>query len=148
MLDFMDFRPAQICDLPELSHLVEQLGYSSTSIKDLFDLYSGNQSMGLWVAAEKEQVVGCLAFSVLNQFHGGLLFRIVSLIVDASYRRKGVGRFLMDHAEREAGERGCVAIELTSALHRKKDGSHAFYRSLGYLDSDECGKCYFRKALG
>ncbi len=144
----MDFRSAQIRDLPELSRLVEQLGYSSVSVKDLFYLYSKESSMGLWVAVQNEQVVGCLAFHVFHQFHGGRLLRVGSLIVDGSFRRQGVGRFLMEQAEKEAGERGCEAIELTSALHRQKSGSHEFYRSLGYIDSGKCGKCYFRKALG
>ncbi len=143
----MDLRPAQSCDLPALSSLVEQLGYSPTSIKDLFALYSKGPSMGLWVATHEGKVVGCLAFHVLKQFHGGNLFRIVSLIVDAAYRRRGVGRLLIELAEKEAREKGCEAVELTSALRRKPDGSHEFYRQLGYLDSGACGKCYFRKAL-
>ena len=142
----MECRPALPSDLSSLARLMEQLGYPDCDLKNLFDLYSSDPSMGIWVAADGK-VMGCLAFHVLRQFHGPSLFRIVSLAVEASFRRRGVGRFLLERAEREAKERGCEAVELTSALRRSQDGSHEFYRKLGYLDSGECGKCYFRKAL-
>jgi len=141
----MDIRTAQSTDLSDLQKLVQQLGYSAESLKDLFALYSTEPSMGLWIAEEKEKVAGCLAFHVLRQFHDGALFRVVSLVVDSSFRRKGVGRSLMERAEKEARERGCEAVELTSSLWR--DGSHEFYRRLGYLDSGDCGRRYFRKTF-
>jgi GNAT superfamily N-acetyltransferase len=55
---------------------------------------------------------------------------IGGLVVDESYRRRGVGRLLMEQAERWAREKGCGAICLRSNVVRKD--AHAFYERIGY----------------
>ncbi|GAA4495327.1 hypothetical protein GCM10023191_035880 [Actinoallomurus oryzae] len=45
-------------------------------------------------------------------------------------------------AERPAGDLGCVRMEVTGGRHR--DGSHPFYRHLGYEDSGDRGVRYLK----
>ncbi len=54
------------------------------------------------------------------------------IYVDERFRRRGVGRALMSHAERLACERGCVRIHLTT--DRWNEGARAFYGALGYSE--------------
>jgi len=40
----------------------------------------------------------------------------------------------------------CI-IDLTSGLRRKKDGTHEFYKSLGYQNKGYMAKLYLRKEI-
>ena len=67
---------------------------------------------------------------------------VPDLIVTESSRGTGVGRALLEHAERRAIERGCWEITLESAHFRHE--AHRFYEAFGMRDA---GK-FFRKLLG
>lgn len=64
--------------------------------------------------------------------HEGRWGRIVALVVSSASRWLGIGRQLIEAAEKAASELGCVAMEVTSA--RGRADSHPFYRTLGYRD--------------
>lgn len=70
------------------------------------------------------------------------VMRVTALVVGRSARRRGLGRLLMEHAERMAVAQGCEFVELTSAADRAD--AHAFYRSIGY----EANSLRFRKSPG
>lgn len=55
---------------------------------------------------------------------------ITGLVVDRGARRAGVGRALVDAAERWAAERGADRIRVRSNVVR--DDAHAFYPAIGY----------------
>jgi ribosomal protein S18 acetylase RimI-like enzyme len=67
--------------------------------------------------------------------------RVTALVVDRRARRRGVGKLLMERAERVGVAAGCEFAELTSAMDRTE--AHAFYRSIGY----EPNSLRFRKPL-
>lgn len=67
---------------------------------------------------------------------------IPDLIVGEDARRKGVGRALLEEAERRARERGCHRLQLESGYRRAE--AHHMYRQFQMRDD---GK-YFVKALG
>jgi GNAT superfamily N-acetyltransferase len=52
------------------------------------------------------------------------------LIVDARCRSTGIGRALVNAAERMFAEAGCGMVEVTSNIRRTD--AHAFYQHLGY----------------
>lgn len=52
--------------------------------------------------------------------------------MSAAHRGLGIGGRLVEAAENAARERGCVAMEVTSARSRAE--SQPFYRSRGYQD--------------
>lgn len=64
---------------------------------------------------------------------------IPDLIVTEGARRKGVGRALLDEAERRAREHGCHALTLESGYQRAE--AHHMYRRFGMRDS---GKQFFK----
>jgi GNAT superfamily N-acetyltransferase len=53
-----------------------------------------------------------------------------SLIVDAPYRREGVGRTLIDGVRRAAQDAGCCRLELLSSKELIR--AHAFYQAVGF----------------
>ena len=67
--------------------------------------------------------------------------RVTALVVDRRARRRGVGKLLMEHAERMGSAAGCEFVELTSAIDRTE--AHAFYRNIGYNSNS----LRFRKPL-
>ncbi len=53
------------------------------------------------------------------------------LVVHEEARRQGVGRFMMEHAEKLAEREGCKGTWLVSGFGREEQ-AHRFYEELGY----------------
>jgi len=71
-----------------------------------------------------------------------LFARISALVVDAGVRERGVGRLLMEAAERTAKDQGVSFLEVTAGHHRP-DARHLF-ESVGY---DAGVAAYLRKRV-
>lgn len=128
-------RIPQLGDVPALASLFSQLGYPTDEYHVLANLikYQSLSQQKAWVAEESGQVIGCIAVSLIHYFHRpGTFLRIITLVIDQSYRGKGIGRLLINQAETYAKNMGCSHIELTSGSQRIN--AHAFYKALGYLD--------------
>lgn len=85
--------------------------------------------------AETELVVGTYQIHFLKglAFRGRPRVELESVHVCASRQGAGIGRFMMAHAEDLARAAGACLIQLTS--NREREGSHAFYRRLGFDQS-------------
>lgn len=57
--------------------------------------------------------------------------QVLALIVDKSCRGKGVGKLMMEFAERHAASQGLPRVYLHSQV--KREGAHRFYEGLGYI---------------
>lgn len=82
-----------------------------------------------WVAETSGRVVGT-AMVGYDGHRGWVNY----LAVDPTQRRQGIGRALMEHAERCLLARGCAKLNL-----QLRDGNHqalAFYQRLGYVRDD------------
>lgn len=77
--------------------------------------------------------VACLHVTTFLHLPGAGRGRLTALVVDSAYRGSGIGGRLLRAAETAAEERGCIAVELTSAAHRT--AAHRFYVAAGYKDS-------------
>ena len=95
------------------------------------------------VADVDGEVLGFIALHAVPRFeHGDRFVRIVALVVDSGVRERGIGRLLMDEAERFGREAGAAFVEVTAGHHRP-DARH-LYESLGY---DANVTAYLRKRL-
>ena len=72
-------------------------------------------------------------------------FHIEGLIVDKNNRGLGIGKQLMYFVEDIARKFSPSIVDLTSGLRRAKDGSHEFYKNLGYQNNGPMAKLYLRK---
>ena len=98
----------------------------------------GIESCGLFVAHAEGEILGFVQVSI----HATLPFPILvprrvalveNLAVREGFRRAGIGRALMDRAQRWAEEKGADDIELT--VYEFNQVAILFYQSLGYSTS-------------
>lgn len=95
------------------------------------------------VADVEGDILGFIALHALPRFeHTDRVIRIMALVVEAGVRDRGVGRLLMEEAERIGVELGAAFAEVTAGHHRA-DARH-LYESLGY---DASVAAYLRKRL-
>lgn len=147
MQQTIQIRPAVSGDVPEICPLLQQLGYHMPPEALLEKLSIRNGGRFAFVAEAEGRIVGFMTLQVIDWFHRrDAAARLSAMVVDARYRRKGLGRALVAFAEATAAQLGCSTIELTSSLRRRADGTYDFYQALGY-QSAEGQTTYFRKAL-
>lgn len=84
----------------------------------------------VFTAEQRGQVVGVIHVEKYETLYMETLGNILGLAVSGEFRRRGVGRRLMQAAEEWAGKIGAVGVRLSSGGYRKE--AHAFYRALGY----------------
>jgi len=101
-----------------------------------FDALRAAPECDIYVALTGEgEVVGTYQIHFLKgiAFRGRPRVELESVHVRADQRGTGVGRMMMDHAEDLARQADACIIQLTS--NREREGSHHFYRRLGYDQS-------------
>jgi GNAT superfamily N-acetyltransferase len=74
-------------------------------------------------------------------------FHVEGIAVDDKYRGLGIGKKLIKFVEDIAILHAPCVIDLVSGVRRAKDGTHEFYKALGYLNDGEMAKLYLRKEL-
>lgn len=145
------YREVRATDAPFLVTLMEHLEYpiDPTIMRENIQKYIQLPNQKAWVAEKSGQIVGCIAVAITNYFHRPQSFlRVIAMIVDGQERRSGIGKNLMDLAEKFALDQGCSHIELTSGIHGEKLGSHEFYHSLGYTELNNTKKYFAKKLTG
>ncbi|PWA12267.1 GNAT family N-acetyltransferase [Pueribacillus theae] len=132
----MKIRKATINDIPELASLMTQLGYP-TSVEKMeirFNNIESNPSYHTIVADIGGKVVGMagLCTGMFYEYDGSYI-RIVAFVVDSNYRRKGLGKKLIE-AENWARKQGASVIVLNSGNREERNNAHQFYLNLGFKD--------------
>lgn len=142
-------RPATQNDLPELLPLMEQWGYSIDleTMKKQFDLFCNQNDYGVAVAELENKIVGWIAWSKSIMFLPKTRIHLEGLVVDSNYRKKGIGKKLIDYIEKIAKQFSPCIIDLTSGKRRAKEGTHKFYEKLGYKNEGPRAKLYLRKEV-
>ena len=141
-------------DIPRILELYREMAITTSqveldrgsSLDDYRQVFAEIRAMPgyeLLVAEDEGAVVGTMVLLIVpNLSHGALPWALVeNMVVDRRYRRRGLGRLLMDYAIARAKEAGCYKIQLSSNKRRKE--AHKFYRSLGFEDSAHGFRMYF-----
>lgn len=128
-------RLARTSDVPEMARLFGELGYEIPVdvLTKRFAAFSDAGQTAL-VADDDSSVRHLLGVATLHAtpvlHRGGAVGRVTALVVDAAFRGCGIGRALMEEAERWAAAQGCVLLEVTS--NQCRVDAHKFYEQLGY----------------
>ena len=93
------------------------------------------------LAVDKSKIVGLASVVFLPRLNQKLELWIPELVVDKNYRKKGIGKSLIQSCIDIAKKKGCFRIRLESG--NKKKGSHKFYKKLGFVKYALC----FKKVL-
>lgn len=142
MTHSLEIRRIGQADRHALFDLVKDFATSFAPDRDGFEsgfrLLSDDQSVELWGAVSAGELVGyVLAFHHQTFFANGKITWIEELMVKEGSRRKGIGRALVAHIERRAGEENSKMVALATRRAER------FYLAVGYEDSAR----YFRKKL-
>ncbi|MEY4463769.1 MAG: hypothetical protein RLZZ81_740 [Pseudomonadota bacterium] len=141
---------ATLDNIPNILPLMSQLGYPS-SLDDLttrFKNFINNDGYGVALASLDNKIVGFIAWSKSILFVSNKTrIHIEALIVDENYKGQQIGKKLIKYLEKVAEKYSPVIIDLVSGTRRAKDGTHIFYKKLGYYNSGEMAKLYLRKEL-
>jgi GNAT superfamily N-acetyltransferase len=138
------FRPATASDAERIATLFTDEGYPAgpTDIVERLGRFEG-QLARVVVADIGGEVLGFVAMHAVPRFeHPDLFVRILALVVDPGVRERGIGRQLMEEAERFGREIGAAFVEVTAGHHRP-DARH-LYESLSY---DPTVTAYLRKRI-
>lgn len=117
-------------DFEGLIRLLGEVYDSHVSQEVLEKNYLGDNKM-IFVAENEGNIIGCSFLEICRDYIREYTYGYVTYVaVDKTLRKMGTGSKLMKSMEETARERGCTAIELTSANYRKE--AHAFYDALGF----------------
>lgn len=128
----MIVRELRSVDMAQLLPLLTELGYpvEHDVLLQRFDVFASQGEHAI-VAERNGRIIGLLTLHVTPVLHrAGSVGRITTLVVEESSHGQGVGRALMEEAERMLWAKGCVMIEVTS--NKKRTDAHSFYERLGY----------------
>lgn len=132
-------RPAQRHDLPALIALYHQL--SARNPADLqpahleaWEAVETQPGLQVLVAEREGQVVGTVTLALIpNLSRGARPYGVIeNVVTDAAHRGQGIGRALLEEAERLAREANAYKVMLQSGAVLTE--AHAFYRRCGYAE--------------
>ena len=87
------------------------------------------------VVEEEDDVVGAASLWIKPDLaHGDAVIEVPMLVVSGSARRRGVGRLLVEEIQSVAAAENASLIELVAT--KENDVARAFYRSLGFVETD------------
>jgi len=114
-----------------------EMGYQyplEDTIQNIINLLSSNADK-IFVAICDGSVVGYVHANDYDLLYAPHMKNIMGIAVSSEYKRKGIGRALLQHVENWACETGASGIRLVSGATRTD--AHAFYRSCGYEGNKE-----------
>ena len=133
LTDSICLRTVRPDDLPALVTLLNQS--TRTSLAAATRAYERIRAQGNFVvrvAESSSRLVGTYGLMAMDNLgHDGAPVGIVeNVVVDAAWRRRGLGRALMDDAVAHARAAGCYKLVLASNDALRE--AHAFYEALGF----------------
>lgn len=131
----LSIRRAEQKDIDALCTLMGELSGTAISPEQMLNrlqLVRESKIDSLFVCEEDGQIMGLLGFRIRENLEEISRFGEVSaIVVNSNDRRQGVGRFMIDYAEKLAKELGCKGTWLVSGFGRE-EAAHNFYKRLGY----------------
>ncbi len=131
--------PASVDTIPVVVELMRQYwefeqirGFSAQRAERLLQSFFSQPQLGRgWIAYSEQDVLGYMLCSCVFSFeYGGMAAAIDELYVVAESRGQGVGRLLVEHAEAEMRDLGCIHIEMEVAARNVR--AQRFYSLLGF----------------
>ena len=115
-----------------LARLIGELGYAIEAAEAVERLAAmAAEGRAVLVAELDGAVVGCLSTSAMRVLHRPApVGRISMMVVDETWRSRGIGAALVRAAEQALVAQGCYMVEVTS--HVRRTEAHRFYERLGY----------------
>lgn len=130
----MRVRPATVADAPAISQLTAELGYAmdaEASRAALTTMLQHPVYAVLVAESDSTQLAGWVAVENRLSLESGAFAEITGLVVGSAFRKRGVGKQLLQSAEQWALRQGFQSLRVRSSISRQE--SHPFYESLGFV---------------
>lgn len=131
--DSREIRPLRAADAPRVTGLLAELGYPGelAAVTRRLAVVLRSDTQRVLVATLGSRIDGYVSVERRQALpHQEETLEITGLVVDAAARRSGVGRALVEAAERWAVRQGLRTIVVRSNVVRAE--SHPFYEGAGY----------------
>jgi len=132
----MIIREAKKSDYKDLMGLYNDFVDSDRYSKydnDSFDKVRKSNKNFIYVAEDNDKLVGFVSFSIrLVIRYPKPIAELDELYVSPAFRRKSVGKMLMDKVLSKAKELNCHRLFIEP--HYKHEGAHKFYENLGFTN--------------
>ena len=130
----VSIRIARASDAEDVAYLTRQLGYDvePSVLRARLSSILARSDQRFLVAEAEGRTVAWLHAAVSEYVETGPFVVIGGLVVGTSHRKQGIGRQLMEQAEKWATEQGCSIVRLWSSSGRT--AAHRFYEQLGYTN--------------
>jgi ribosomal protein S18 acetylase RimI-like enzyme len=120
--------------LPEIFNSVDEFERTNSWFEARFE----DDTYCMLVAEYQGEILGVVEIQIRQTQNPCLKPRtyghIRDIIVDEAWRKRGIGKSLMQDAHKWAKQQGASSVELISFSFNTE--ALSFYRNLGYLDSD------------
>ena len=131
----LSMRKAEKEDLDSLCSLMTELAGHTLSKEGMLDRLEHVEKSDidfLFVCEEDDRILGLLGFRLrVNLEEVSKFGEISAIIVRPESRKRGVGRYMMDYADKLGRDLGCKGMWLVSGFAREEE-AHKFYKRLGY----------------
>lgn len=137
-------RDFQVQDVLELCPLYTQLGYpvSADLLTQRLTKLLSQEDYHLLVAVLDGHIVGFIGFAKMYMFEADECYmRILALVVDEHYRRRGVAQKLIEQVKQTAKEHGAAALAVNSGINDSRAAAHQFYEKQGFVRASYGFKC-------
>ena len=128
----IEVRPARPADAADIGALLGELGYPTSPelARERLAALAGDDNAVLIAVDGAGRALGVIGLHHMPVLHrGGRVAYITALVTASSARGRGVGRALVESAERWARAAGCRRLTVTSA--ERRSDAHAFYEACG-----------------
>jgi GNAT superfamily N-acetyltransferase len=128
-----------------LMELCIQLGYKTNynEIKERLLKIIADENSILFIAEQNSKVIGFIHVSIRSTIESGEMAEITGLVVDESFRGKGIGKSLVKGAEEWAKLKRQNTLRVRTNIIRTE--THIFYRNIGFEEKKK--QTVFQKKL-
>ena len=130
----LQLRKAEIVDAIEINKLSDSLAYSPASnevaTKRLQSLLQ-SESDEIWLCLKADKIVGWMHIFLARRLASATFVEIGGMVVNASDRQQGIGKFLLNQAKDWAAVNNC---KLRVRSNSVRDDACKFYLSMGFKE--------------
>ena len=142
----MEIRKIELNDLDRVFELLNELYENKLKydrFKEIYILKLNDINSYYIVAILNNKIVGILTSKIQVKLHRAKKQSFIEdLIIDKDYRRRGIGKELLQNAIDYAKENDCEVVELTSYI--KNESAHKFYENNGFMKHSYKFKQYLK----
>ena len=133
----LSIRNAEIKDSESIAELSDQLGYKSNNdiIQNRLTEILKNNDNCVFVVLENEEIIGWIHGFYTRRVESNSLVEIGGLVVDENYRKRGIGKILVERINKWAESKECKKVRVRCNTVRKE--THIFYEKIGFKINKE-----------